>query len=117
MAGPRGPRAPGPGDRGRRPGQEMREQVSMKSSKVFFLMILFVVCAICALLLKDSLFSAEPPKQPEAAPREAVRETTGYFPYEKIKEIFEKEGRAIFLPYDEFLKLWEASQPKLPRPP
>jgi hypothetical protein len=99
----------------------MREQRFMKSSNVFLLMLIFVVSAVCALLVRDSLFSAEPrPAEPPpapAAPRDVVREKTVYVPYEKLKEIFEKEGRGIFLPYDEFLKLWEASQPKPPEPP
>lgn len=41
-----------------------------------------------------------------------VRERTVYVPYEKLKETFEKEGRGVFLPYEEFLKLWNAGQPK-----
>ena len=41
-----------------------------------------------------------------------VRERTVYVPYEKLKETFEKEGHGVFLPYEEFLKLWNAGQPK-----
>lgn len=41
-----------------------------------------------------------------------IRERTVYVPYEKLKETFEKEGRGVFLPYEEFLKLWNAGQPK-----
>ena len=41
-----------------------------------------------------------------------VRERTVYVPYEKLKETFEKEGRGIFMPYEEFLKLWNAAQVK-----
>jgi len=41
-----------------------------------------------------------------------LRERTVYVPYEKLKETFEKEGRGVFLPYEEFLKLWNAGQPK-----
>lgn len=45
-------------------------------------------------------------------PKLLVRERTVYVPYEKLKETFEKEGRGVFLPYEEFLKLWNAGQPK-----
>src|SRR5262249_1716159 len=45
-------------------------------------------------------------------PAEIVREKTLYVPYEKLENIFEKEGRGIFLPYEEFLRLWQAAQPK-----
>lgn len=55
-------------------------------------------------------------KAPEK-PRQVVRQETVYVPYEKLKEIFEKEGRGIFLPYEEFLRLWHAAQPKPPEPP
>ncbi len=52
-------------------------------------------------------------ENPEAPPSKVlVRERTVYVPYEKLKETFEKEGRGVFLPYEEFLKLWNAGQPK-----
>lgn len=40
-----------------------------------------------------------------------VREKTVYVPYNQLKNVFEKEGRGIFLPYEEFLKLWRAANP------
>ena len=40
-----------------------------------------------------------------------IREQTVYVPYTKLKDVFEKEGRGIFLPYEEFLKLWRAANP------
>jgi hypothetical protein len=52
------------------------------------------------------------PAEPAAAPIGAVREKTVYVPYEKLDTVFEKEGRGIFLPYEEFLKLWQAAQAK-----
>lgn len=63
---------------------------------------------------------AAPPVAPPAAPPAApaiLQEKTVYVPYEKLAQVFEKEGRGIFLPYEEFLKLWEAAQPKPPGPP
>lgn len=33
-------------------------------------------------------------------------ERTVYLPYEDLEKIFEKEGRGVFLPYKEFLELW-----------
>jgi hypothetical protein len=33
-------------------------------------------------------------------------EQTIYVPYEKIEAVFEKKGRGVFLPYNEFLELW-----------
>jgi hypothetical protein len=38
------------------------------------------------------------------------REETVYIPYEKLREVFEKEGRGVFLPYEKFQQLWKAAQ-------
>ena len=35
-----------------------------------------------------------------------------YIPYSKLRALFEKEGRGVFLPYDQFRALWEAAQAK-----
>ncbi len=43
-------------------------------------------------------------------------ERTIYVPYAKLKEVFEKEGRGVFLPYEQFEKLWQAAQQKPPVP-
>jgi hypothetical protein len=53
-----------------------------------------------------------------AGPRQKtiIREKTLYVPYEKLEDIFEKEGRGVFLPYREFLELWQATLPKPPEP-
>ena len=61
-------------------------------------------------LLALSLCSAY--AEEKEPPKLLVRERTVYVPYEKLKETFEKEGRGVFLPYEEFLKLWNAGQPK-----
>ncbi|MHC5018975.1 MAG: hypothetical protein ACYTGX_02455 [Planctomycetota bacterium] len=36
---------------------------------------------------------------------------TIYVPYKDLEKIFEKEGRGVFLPYKEFLKLWKSNRP------
>ena len=40
------------------------------------------------------------------------RVQTVYVPYTKLREVFEKEGRGVFLPHAEFQKLWEAAHAK-----
>ncbi|MFC1705346.1 hypothetical protein ACFL59_00810 [Planctomycetota bacterium] len=45
-----------------------------------------------------------------------VREKAYYVPFEEIERVFEKTGRGIFLPYEEFLKLWEAGKPQPEKP-
>ena len=47
----------------------------------------------------------------------SINEQTIYVPYEKLREVFERDGRGVFLPYDKFQQLWKqarANQPKKP---
>ena len=68
--------------------------------------------------LDNVLGAAEEPAAKADAPPPAIAvETAFYVPYEKLKEVFEKEGRGIFLPYEEFLRLWREAQPKPTAPP
>ena len=39
-----------------------------------------------------------------------VREQTIYVPFAELRDVFEKEGRGVFLPYDQFQKLWDAAR-------
>ena len=39
-----------------------------------------------------------------------VREQSIYIPYTKLRETFEKDGRGVFLPYEQFQELWKAAQ-------
>ena len=47
---------------------------------------------------------ADPTPTPGGTP--ATVERTIYTPYEKLEQVFEKEDRGVFLPYREFLDLW-----------
>ena len=52
----------------------------------------------------------------------SLREQEIYIPYEKLRGVFEKHGRGVFLPYEKFDELWKAAQDKTrpaaePRPP
>jgi hypothetical protein len=64
----------------------------------------------------------ETPKPPESAPAEGgptelpAREQTIYIPYTKLRQIFEKEGRGVFVPYDEFQRLWKAARDAAKKP-
>lgn len=46
-----------------------------------------------------------------------AREQSIYIPYTKLREVFEREGRGVFLPYGEFEKLWRAAREKTGPPP
>ena len=68
--------------------------------------------------------AAPPAKAPAPAPSPAadagedkdkdkdrsLREQTIYIPYEKLRKVFEKEGRGVFLPYEKYRELWQAAQ-------
>ncbi|MDZ4852436.1 MAG: hypothetical protein SGI77_24370 [Pirellulaceae bacterium] len=45
------------------------------------------------------------------------REQTIYVPFSKLRDVFEKEGRGVFLPYDQFQKLWNAARDATVTPP
>lgn len=48
------------------------------------------------------------PGEPEAKPD--TLERLIYLPYRNLKEVFAKHGSTVFMPYAEYLKLWEQSQ-------
>jgi len=66
--------------------------------------------------MASPLATAQEPAQPEPKPAvteaeaKPAREQTIYIPYTKLRQIFEKEGRGVFVPYDEFQRLWKAAQ-------
>jgi hypothetical protein len=51
------------------------------------------------------------PEEPAKADR-SLREQQIYIPYEKLRGVFEKHGRGVFLPYEKFDELWKAAQDK-----
>ena len=61
---------------------------------------------------------ADTPKTEEAGKPDAakadrsLREQQIYIPYEKLRGVFEKHGRGVFLPYEKFEELWKAAQDK-----
>ena len=47
-----------------------------------------------------------PEPTPEPKPEVPPTERSIYIPYEDLEKVFEKDGRGVFLPYREFLDLW-----------
>src|SRR5262245_41351633 len=43
----------------------------------------------------------------EAAPAPSDWERLVYLPYKNLKQVFEKEGAAVFMPYGQFVKMWD----------
>ncbi len=80
---------------------------------------LLAILATCWLTLSPPAWSQEdaPTNQgsEEAAAAEtddSFREETIYIPYDRLKKVFEKEGRGVFLPYEKFQELWKAARGK-----
>ena len=45
------------------------------------------------------------------APQPSDWERLIYLPYKNLKQVFEKEGAAVFVPYAQFLKMWDKARP------
>jgi len=54
----------------------------------------------------------EPASEASSEKEPAFREQTIYIPYEKLRKVFEREGRGVFLPYEQFQALWKAAREK-----
>ena len=102
----------------------------MKAYRMRLLAALVAVALLATLPLTASVAAAENPAPaasvakpvaaaPAAAPAAppAVREESIYIPYSKLREVFEKEGRGVFLPYEKFQALWQAARDKTAPPP
>ena len=66
-----------------------------------------VITVLCAMALLLSL------PQHDALARQGnsdAQPAKVYVPYDNIKAIFEKPGQGVFLPYEDFQKLWHAAQ-------
>ena len=63
----------------------------------------------CWVIILPSAAPAQEPNPPEK-PGTAINERTIYVPYDKLREVFERDGRGVFLPYDQFQQLWNAAR-------
>ncbi len=64
------------------------------------------------------VWAADPPNAKPENQRDEITEQTIYIPYTKLRETFEQKGRGVFLPYEEFQKLWQAARETTrPTPP
>ncbi|MFH1417836.1 MAG: hypothetical protein ABII12_06065 [Planctomycetota bacterium] len=79
----------------------------------------FVLLVVAALVFVSAARAADPPEPGEhgAAQEKAVTEQSIYIPYTKLRSVFEKEGRGVFLPYEEFQELWRAARDNMRLPP
>jgi hypothetical protein len=86
-----------------------------------------VLATLSLLLTLAALARSQEPKPPAPTPAEIaaaeagaeaeaeakerpLREQTIYIPFAKLRSVFEKEGRGVFVPYDKFQAMWKAAQ-------
>ena len=75
------------------------------SAAKLFLFLITLGCAIGV---------AQEPKNGTDEPG-SLNEQTIYIPYEKLREVFERDGRGVFLPYDKFQQLWNEARQNQPK--
>ena len=63
-------------------------------------------------LLIGSGANAQPNSNDEKKADRKILEQEIYIPYDKLRQVFEKQGRGVFLPYEKFQELWQAAQEK-----
>jgi hypothetical protein len=76
------------------------------------LALLFTLTLLLPLRAQNELSNGE---KPETKPTD--REQTIYIPFSKLREVFEKEGRGVFLPYEQFQALWKEARDHRQAPP
>ena len=82
------------------------------------------IALFALLILTPAAAAQDPPVKPDADETSdtVLREQSIYIPYSKLRTVFEKEGRGVFLPYEKFEELWRAARSARPpvtesRPP
>ena len=67
--------------------------------------------------IPTTVISADSPKKnTKKTEPEIITEQTIYIPYDNLRQTFEKNGRGVFLPYDQFRELWDAAQSAKEKP-
>lgn len=78
---------------------------------VLFLMVFGLTsltrCHQASAITPIALATQEQTKDDE---RPDLTEQSIYIPYDKLKSVFEEKGRGVFIPYEDFQKLWEAAR-------
>ncbi|MBN2580416.1 MAG: exosortase/archaeosortase family protein [Pirellulales bacterium] len=79
----------------------------------------FILGCILTIGTAAGVFSQETTESPSdsSAVDKSIRQQDIYIPYEKLRRVFEKQGRGVFLPYEKFQELWKAARDKTQPPP
>ena len=82
-----------------------------------YLLSAFLLCGLAVMFAPFAMAQAPPAKENDGQKQDKesdkiLREQTIYIPYEKLRKVFEKQGRGVFLPYEKFQELWKAAREK-----
>ena len=80
-------------------------------SRIRFLLTAAALCGFAALLIGSGAAAQQRSDDDKKADRKILEQDI-YIPYEKLRQVFEKQGRGVFLPYEKFQELWRAAQDK-----
>ncbi|MFZ1935524.1 MAG: hypothetical protein WCB27_09705 [Thermoguttaceae bacterium] len=80
-------------------------------SRTRFLLTAAALCSFAALLCPAGVTAQERANDDKKADAKILEQDI-YIPYEKLRQVFEKQGRGVFLPYEKFQELWRAAQDK-----
>jgi len=82
------------------------------------------LCVVPLLLLTAGLGWSQEPDNPPPVSAAAATDSEGtppapavYLPYTELRAVFQQHGAAVFLPFQDYLKMWEKSFPSQNRPP
>src|SRR6185295_10842683 len=67
--------------------------------------ILMTLLALCALAIAQQPPTPPGPPSPDT-PKVITKESTIYVPFDKLEDVFEGQEQGVFLPYREFLEMW-----------
>lgn len=70
-----------------------------------WVIVFTAACQLAAAQDPNPATATNPATAPEDAP--PVAEQRVYLPYRALRTVFEKHGAAVFMPFQEYLKLWE----------
>ncbi|MBU0717438.1 MAG: hypothetical protein KJ749_04245, partial [Planctomycetes bacterium] len=73
---------------------------------------LTIFAVMISLAVPFEVHAADPPATANRgdASVEPFKEQTVYIPYDELRRVFEREGRGVFLPYEQFQELWQAAR-------
>jgi hypothetical protein len=76
----------------------------------------FLALPILAQDGEEAPLTEKPLTEKPADPGGLTGDQKVYIPFKNLKDVFEKEGQGVFVPFDEFLRLWEANLDRRPVP-